>query len=78
MEQGRCDNKMPGSSDDDYVRRPAGVAVIVLVRWLGDSGRSGPLLRSSDRSPADILKERFARGEIDKEGFDEGRRILEK
>lgn len=51
---------------------------VLLVRWLG-----GPWHRSipphdalPDRAPLDILKERFARGEIDKEEFEERRRIL--
>ena len=53
------------------------VAVVVLLaRWLGErqppeSGSSG-----GGRSPIDILRERFARGEIDKVEFDERRRIL--
>ncbi len=53
------------------------VAIIVLlVRWLGD-GRGyagGPPPRA--RSPLDILGERFARGEIDKDEFGERRRAL--
>ena len=31
---------------------------------------------SPTRTPLDILKERFARGEIDKEEFEERRRVL--
>jgi len=59
------------------------IAVVLTVRWLGggdlgDSGRSGPSSGSSDRVPLDILKERYARGEIDKEEFEERRRTLEK
>jgi putative membrane protein len=48
---------------------------VLLVRWL-----SGPLQAAAPHQPArtslDILKERFARGEIDKEEFEERRRIL--
>ncbi|MEY8829753.1 SHOCT domain-containing protein [Sedimentitalea sp. XS_ASV28] len=47
---------------------------VVLVRWIGEprSG-AGP---TGGRPPIDILKERFARGEIDKEEFEERRRVL--
>ena len=49
--------------------------VVLLVRWLGGTtpriGSSTP----STRDPMDILKERFARGEIDKE-FEERRKVL--
>lgn len=50
--------------------------VVLLVRWLGSShaGGSGQAPRST---ALDILKERFARGEIDKEEFEERRRFLE-
>ena len=51
-----------------------GVAVL-LVRWLSGTpaGGAGP---SAANTPLDILRERFARGEIDKEEFEERRRIL--
>jgi len=53
------------------------VAVVVLVvRWLGGSGPSAPV-NGPARTPIDILKERFARGEIEKEEFEERRRLLE-
>jgi putative membrane protein len=55
-----------------------GVAVIVLlVRWLGAPWHSAPPYHtSSGRTALDILKERYARGEIDKEEFEERRRVL--
>lgn len=48
--------------------------VVLLVRWLG--GPQAPGQPSSGRA-LDILKERFARGEIDKEEFEQRRRLLE-
>ena len=45
------------------------VAVVVFIlRWLGGShiGRT-----PADKTPLDILKERFARGDIDKEEYEE-------
>ena len=56
------------------------VAVIVLiVRWLGGSRHDAhmpPLGTAPGKTPVDILEERFARGEIDKEEFEERKRIL--
>jgi putative membrane protein len=57
------------------------VLVVVALRWLGGhvsparghAAAPGPL----GRTPLDILKERFARGEIDKAEFEERRRVLE-
>jgi putative membrane protein len=59
----------------------ASVFVVVLIavllfRWLG-GGQVGIRHDGHRKSPVDILKERFARGEIDKEEFEERRRILE-
>lgn len=53
-------------------------AVVILVRWLGGPwpGAVSPHHAPPGRTPLDILKERFARGEIDKEEFEERRRIL--
>ncbi len=49
--------------------------VVILVRWLG--GGHGPAHTATPgRAPLDILKERFARGEIDKEEYEERRRVL--
>ncbi len=52
------------------------VAVVFLVRWLGGSGHGMASHAPPGRTPVDILKERFARGEIDKEEFEERRRAL--
>lgn len=53
------------------------VAVVVTMRWLGDGHRGGSA-GPATKTPVDILNERFARGEIDKEEFEERRKILEK
>jgi len=56
-------------------------AVVVVLRWLG--GHVSPARGHAaapgppGRTPLDILKERFARGEIDKAEFERRRRVLE-
>ncbi len=51
------------------------LAIVVAVRWLGGSGRTdGPPAGAS--SALAILEERFARGEIDAEEFEERKRRL--
>lgn len=52
------------------------VVIVLIVRWLGLSGHGAPPHHAPFRTPLDILKERFARGEIDKEEFEERRRVL--
>lgn len=52
-------------------------AVVLLVRWL--SGTSPGTIFGNQpptRTPLDILKERFAKGEIGKDEFEERRRVL--
>lgn len=51
---------------------------VLLVRWLGGPGQGAAPHQPAPpvRTPLDILKERFARGEIDKEEFEERRRLL--
>ncbi len=51
------------------------VVIVLLVRWLGLSGHGAPH-HTPFKTPLDILKERFARGEIDKAEFEERRRVL--
>jgi putative membrane protein len=57
----------------------AAIAVaLLLVRWLGGPWHSAAPSPSSPapRAALDILKERFARGEIDKSEYEERRRVL--
>jgi putative membrane protein len=49
--------------------------VIMVARWLGGAG-SGGAARGAERTALDILRERFARGEIDQQEFEQKRRVL--
>jgi|TARA_R110002110_G_scaffold138095_6_gene323697 putative membrane protein len=55
------------------------IVVMLIVRWMSGSNQGQSQIHASPpaRAAIDILKERFARGEIDKEEFEERRRILE-
>ena len=52
------------------------VVVVLLVRSFGSSGSTSPPPRQE--TPLEILKARYARGEIDEEEFQRRRRELEK
>ena len=54
----------------------AGIAVV--ARWFGMTGHGPqpPHHAPPGSTPLDILKERFARGEIDKDEYEERRRVL--
>ncbi len=55
------------------------IAVVVLmVRWFGGpgGGYTTPSHPPPARTPLDLLKERYARGEIDQKEFEERRRVL--
>jgi len=52
------------------------VLIILAVRWLGSGSAQGRVESSSRKTALDILKERFARGEIDKAEFEERKRTL--
>lgn len=47
------------------------VLAVLVVRWLTNAGEN-----ASVRSPREILDERFARGDIDRNEYDERRRAL--
>jgi putative membrane protein len=50
---------------------------VVLARWLGGPWPGTPPHQLPPaRTPLDILKERFARGEINKAEFEDRRRVL--
>lgn len=53
------------------------IGLIFLIRWLIQStkGESGRIMSNSSRA-LDILKERYARGEIDKHEFEEKKKDL--
>ena len=51
------------------------VAVVMLVKWL--AGGSSRLDLPREKSALDILKERYARGEIGKEEYEQKKRDLE-
>ena len=55
------------------------IAVAVVIRWLvvGGSRGADSSSRPPQYSPLDILKGRFACGEIDKDEFEERRKVLE-
>ena len=47
--------------------------VVVLVKWIADSGAAGYRLPRSEESAQEILKRRYAAGEITKAEFDQAR-----
>ncbi len=52
------------------------VGIVVLIRWVwGQTTRASTPPPAGD-SPLDILKRRYARGEINREEFDEKKRDL--
>ncbi len=53
------------------------VGIVFLIRWLVISTRTGGQGASSVDSPLEILKRRYARGEINKEEFEEKKKDLE-
>lgn len=50
------------------------LGIVALVRWLSGSPSDS---RPREKTPLDILKERYARGEIEREEFEQKKRDLE-
>ena len=53
-------------------------AVALVLRWLGVTGTNGPRSGKPGSNAMDLLRERFAKGEIDKAEFEERRALLER
>jgi putative membrane protein len=54
------------------------ILIVVVVRWMGGGPARGGDGATLGNRALDILEERYARGEIDKEEFEERRRLLSK
>ncbi len=51
------------------------VGIVVLTKWLADGPRGSDSQR--EKSALDVLKERYARGDINREEFEQKRRDLD-
>ena len=51
------------------------LGIAALIRWL--MTQSSPSCGSRDKSPLEIVQERYARGEIDREEYEQKKRDLE-
>jgi putative membrane protein len=51
------------------------LGIVALIRWL--MTQSSPSRSSRDKSPLEIVQERYARGEIDREEYEQKMRDLE-
>jgi putative membrane protein len=52
------------------------VGLVLLIKWLIQTTKKEPEARHSSSRALDILKERYARGEINKEEYEERKRDL--
>jgi len=52
------------------------LVIFLVVRWMGGGSPHGSTAPTSRNKALGILQERFARGEIDKDEFEERKRLL--
>ncbi len=52
--------------------------IALLIRWLDNSSRLGRSNAFPTATPFDILKDRFAKGEIDAKEYEERKKVLSK
>jgi len=52
------------------------VVIVLAIRWLSGGSSQGMATTPAQNRALEILEERFARGEIDKEEFEERKRLL--
>ena len=50
------------------------VSVVAIIRWIAGTGQT--LQNSTTKSAVEILNERFAKGEIEKEEYEERKNVL--
>jgi len=50
------------------------VSVVAIIRWIAGTGRT--LQNSTTKSAVEILNERFAKGETEKEEYEERKNVL--
>jgi len=51
-------------------------AIIFFIVWIVKEARKGDTEKTNSRSALDILRERYAKGEIDKKEFEERKKDL--
>lgn len=52
------------------------IGIVFLIKWLMEQGRTDRRMSPTEESALDILKKRYAKGEINKEEFEQKKRDL--
>ncbi len=53
------------------------VGIVFAIRWLAASTNAAQSISASGETPVDILKKRYARGEIDKLEFEDKKKYID-